>query len=122
MIDMAHYQRRLLALERTVSARTDRAVAAGSLSRDSVHDSGEASHADEVSSETFAEAELSGTTLAQIRAALVRIDAGTFGACAVDGALIDEARLAAVPWTAYCLLHAEQAEQAAGDTPPMSTL
>ena len=123
MIDIAHYKNRLVALEQSVSARTHRAVAAGSLSRDAVHDAGEESHADEVSSETFAEAELSGNTLAQIRAALVRLDAGTFGACVVDGAPIEEARLAAVPWTAYCLEHAELAEQAAsGDAPPMSTM
>ena len=120
MIDLAHYKRRLLALERSVSASTDRAVAAGSLSRETVHDAGDAGHADEVSSEAFAEAELSGSTLVQIRAALVRLDAGTFGACVVDGAPIIESRLVAVPWTAYCLAHAEQAES--GAVRPISTL
>jgi RNA polymerase-binding transcription factor DksA len=117
MIDIQHYRQRLLALERTVAARTGRALAAGSGAQDPVHDAGEASLADEVSSETFAAAAMSASTLAQIRAALVRLDAGTFGACAVDGAPIDEARLAAVPWTAYCLAHAELAEQAGEDVP-----
>ena len=120
MIDIQHYQRRLLALERTVAARTHRAVAAGGTFQDSVHDAGDASHADEVASERFAEAELSGITLAQIRQALVRLDAGTFGACVVDGAPIEAARLAAVPWTPYCLAHARQSE--GGDSVRMSTL
>jgi RNA polymerase-binding transcription factor DksA len=119
MIDIDHYRRRLLALERSVLARTNRAVAAGSLARDAARDAGDASHADEVSSETFAEAELSGSTLAQIRAALVRLDAGTFGACVVDGAPISESRLVAVPWAAYCLVHAEEAE---GEARSRSTL
>lgn len=120
MIDIDHYRRRLLALERSVSARTNRAVAAGSQARGAVHDAGDASHDEEVSSEKFAEAELSGSTLAQIRAALVRLDAGTFGACVVDGAPINESRLVAVPWTAYCLAHAEEAE--GRDAQPTSTL
>ena len=88
------------------------------IGRDTVHDSGDASHATAAASEQFAEAELSAGTLAEIRAALGRIDAGTFGACAVDGAPIEEARLAAVPWAAHCLAHAEQAEAAAADTMP----
>ena len=118
MIDTADFRRRLLALEQTVAARIDRAVASGAASQDPVHDVADASHADEVSSVTFAEAQLSGDTLAQIRAALVRLDAGTFGACVVDGAPIEPARLAAVPWAAYCLEHAEAAESGDGDRMP----
>ena len=105
MIDIDHYRRRLLALERSVSARTNRAVAAGSLAREAARDAGDASHADEVSSESFAEAELSGSTLAQIRAALVRLDAGTFGACVVDGAPISSRGWSRCPGprTASCM-------------------
>ena len=120
MIDTADFRRRLLVLERTVSARIDRAVAAGSLAQDPVHDVADASQAGEVSSEKFAEAELSAGTLAEIRAALVRLDAGTFGACVVDGAPIEPARLAAVPWTGYCLAHAEARER--GDGAHLPTL
>jgi DnaK suppressor protein len=118
MIDTADFRRRLLDLERTVSARIDRAVAAGSASQDPVQDVADASQADEVSSVTFAEAEMSAVTLAEIRAALRRLDAGTFGACVVDGAPIEPARLAAVPWTPYCLAHAEAAESGDGDRMP----
>lgn len=43
--------------------------------------------------------------LAQIEAALERIEAGTYGICAVCGEGIAEARLEARPWTPYCIRH-----------------
>ncbi|PZE58479.1 molecular chaperone DnaK [Curtobacterium sp. MCPF17_001] len=42
----------------------------------------------------------------QVDAALGRLDAGTYGSCAVGGEPIPEARLAAVPWAATCVAHA----------------
>ncbi|PCN48716.1 molecular chaperone DnaK [Curtobacterium sp. 'Ferrero'] len=42
----------------------------------------------------------------QVDAALARLDAGTYGSCAVGGEPIPEARLAAVPWAATCVAHA----------------
>ncbi|MGU3409372.1 TraR/DksA family transcriptional regulator [Microbacterium sp. M1A1_1b] len=42
----------------------------------------------------------------QVDAALARLDAGTYGTCAVGGEPIPEARLAAVPWAATCVAHA----------------
>jgi DnaK suppressor protein len=41
-----------------------------------------------------------------VDAALARLDAGTYGTCAVGGESIPEARLAAVPWAATCVAHA----------------
>ncbi len=41
-----------------------------------------------------------------VDAALARLDAGTYGRCAVGGEPIPEARLAAVPWAATCVAHA----------------
>jgi DnaK suppressor protein len=41
--------------------------------------------------------------LAEIDAALRRIDDGTFGACAVCGAPIGEERLEAVPYARLCI-------------------
>ena len=41
--------------------------------------------------------------LAQVEAALERIDAGTYGDCAVCGNEIAEGRLEARPWTPYCI-------------------
>lgn len=43
--------------------------------------------------------------LAQINAALARLDAGRFGICEVCGAGIAEGRLEARPWTPYCIRH-----------------
>jgi RNA polymerase-binding transcription factor DksA len=44
--------------------------------------------------------------LAQIDAALERIAAGSYGLCAVCGAVIPEGRLEARPWTPFCVKHA----------------
>jgi len=43
--------------------------------------------------------------LAQVEAALARIDAGTYGICAVCRDEIAEGRLEARPWTPYCIRH-----------------
>jgi len=41
--------------------------------------------------------------LVEVRAALERLDKGTFGKCLDCGREIPPARLAAIPWTAYCI-------------------
>lgn len=43
----------------------------------------------------------------QIRAALGRLDAGTYGTCQICGGRIEAARLDALPWTATCRRCAE---------------
>jgi DnaK suppressor protein len=43
------------------------------------------------------------TVLLQIDEALARIDDGTYGFCANCGAVMNEKRLTAVPWTPYCV-------------------
>jgi RNA polymerase-binding transcription factor DksA len=42
-------------------------------------------------------------TLEQVRAALVRLDAGTFGRCEECGRDIDKERLRALPFTPHCI-------------------
>lgn len=112
-MNIQHYKQRLLDLEKGLFGRTSRAVAeAGGEFIDVAHDVGEASSAEEVASKQFAEAEQSSAVLQQVRDALTRVDAGTFGRCIVDGGPIEEKRLDAVPWTPYCLKH-EQARDAA---------
>jgi RNA polymerase-binding transcription factor DksA len=44
--------------------------------------------------------------IAEVDAALARLDAGTWGICVVGGEPIPEARLAAKPWAATCVAHA----------------
>lgn len=56
--------------------------------------------------------------LGEVQRALGRIEAGTYGLCAVDGEPIEPARLEAIPWAEYCLAH--QPESASpGDTPTL---
>ncbi len=46
--------------------------------------------------------------LVQVNAALRRIEDGEYGSCIECGEMIDEKRLNAVPFTAYCIDHAPQ--------------
>ena len=48
--------------------------------------------------------------LAQVRAAMDRIEDGTFGECQQCGEPIGEKRLEAVPWTPYCISCQEKIE------------
>jgi len=107
------YKQRLLEMEQTLSGRIGREADQGRGEFiDSAHDAGDASVADEVSSEQFTEAEHDANVLQQVRDALCRIADGTFGTCIVDGGPIEEQRLEAVPWTPYCLKHATRLEAA----------
>jgi DnaK suppressor protein len=118
-MNVQHYKNRLLELERTLSDRTEREVAEGRGELiDSAHDTADASVADEATSEAFTEADVDATVLKQVRDALARIDAGTFGLCEVDGGPIEEKRLEAVPWTPYCLKHGQQLEASSGARTP----
>lgn len=110
-MNLQEYKRRLLDLERRLSDRTIHAPEdARAQAMDSPGDAADASVAEEAESEEFAEAQLDGAVLQQVRDALRRIDDGTFGRCVVDGEPIEEKRLEAVPWTPYCLKHQEQLE------------
>ena len=118
-MNVQHYKDRLLDLERALSARIGRTVADGRREFiDSAHDVGEASVADEVASEEFADADRDSLVLKQVRDALTRVDNGTFGTCVVDSGPIEEPRLEAVPWTPYCLKHAQGLEVAASPRTP----
>jgi DnaK suppressor protein len=66
-------------------------------------DVGDLAHVDELKEEYFTRADTDSAILAQVRAALERIDNGTYGKCVVDGGTIDAKRLESVPWMPYCL-------------------
>ena len=119
MMNVQHYKQRLLDLEKSLSARTGRAAAEarGELI-DVAHDVGDASSAEEVASEQFTEAEQRSAMLQQVRDALTRVDAGTFGSCIVDGGPIEEKRLDAMPWASYCLKHEQMREAATPSSNP----
>jgi DnaK suppressor protein len=106
MMNIQHYRQRLLDLEKSLAARTDRALEDGrGEMMDTAHDSGDASVADVAVDSDFSEAELDSIILQQVRDALGRIEDGTFGKCLVDGRPIEAKRLEAIPWAPYCLKH-----------------
>jgi RNA polymerase-binding transcription factor len=118
-MNIQHYKQRLLDLEESLSAQIGReANEARGEFIDSAHDVGDASVADEAASEAFTEAEHNSDVLQQVRDALGRVEDGTFGTCIVDGGLIEEQRLEAVPWTPYCLKHAQGLEVGSASRTP----
>jgi DnaK suppressor protein len=110
-MDIETYRQRLLNLEERLSRKTEEGRRdARSQALDSPGDIGDASVADEGQSESYTEAELDAGVLRQVRAALRRIDEGSFGRCIVDGEPIEPKRLEAVPWASYCLKHQQSIE------------
>ncbi len=55
--------------------------------------------------------ERGSTVLRDVRAALDRIEHGTFGTCLECGETINKKRLLAVPWATLCLLCQEQSDR-----------
>jgi DnaK suppressor protein len=119
IMNIQHYKQRLLDLEKALTARISQETDQGrGAFIDSAHDVGDASVADLMASEEFAEAEHNTDVLQQVRDALGRVADGTFGRCIVDGGPIEDSRLEAVPWTPYCLKHAQRLEVAASPRTP----
>ena len=105
-MNFEHYRRRLLAEEQEALTRLERALASVSEPSDAVpHDTGDESSRGELRYQQLAQAEAARSLLNQVRDALDRIENGTFGRCAEDGEPVEEARLKAVPWAAYCETH-----------------
>lgn len=55
--------------------------------------------------------ERNSSRLGEVRAALLRIDAGTFGSCVECGEDINPKRLAAVPWAPLCIVCQDAADR-----------
>jgi DnaK suppressor protein len=120
-VDSEHYRTLLQNEERRLVGIIERKKEnVRSIGGDGVPDAGDASYEGEVREEQAREAENASDTLQEVRLALARIDAGTFGVCENGGEHIDEKRLEAIPWTRYCSAHA--AEAAAGSSPRRVTL
>jgi DnaK suppressor protein len=119
-MDIQDYRRRLLDIEKQLSDRIERESTQGREQFiDTAADAADASVADEAASQSFSAADADTTVLAQVRDALARIEDGTYGKCVVDGGPIEERRLQAVPWTPYCLVHAEQLEDRSAPPPTL---
>ena len=112
-MDTAAYRDQLQALELELMAKVDGQRARALETTDEQADAVDQSVVDELRDQYFGLANTDSEILDNVRAALGRIDAGTFGICTVGGESIAEARLKAVPWTPYCLQHQEELEAAA---------
>jgi DnaK suppressor protein len=112
-MDFRPYEQRLREIESRLMTRlADESGRAREHVADSAGDAGDISVVDEMKSTDLTEAELDAAMLRQVRAALRRIEDGTFGRCLVDGGPIETKRLDAVPWTPYCLRHQSMQEPA----------
>ena len=110
-MDYSAHKQRLIDMEERLTSRVDVHTAVGrEQSEKLVGDSGDASMASENASRRFTQAEFGSNVLVQVREALKRIEAGTFGTCTVDGEPIEPQRLKASPWVRYCLKHQELLE------------
>ncbi len=122
--DMSDFKRRLLEREQQLvcemQAGRQRASAepftqiAGEAA-----DVGDASVADTATDSVSAERERDSDELREVRAALERLDAGTYGLCMRCGKPIDPERLRALPAARYDLQHELERERRQGSaTPP----
>jgi DnaK suppressor protein len=112
-IDVERFRQRLLQLEQETERKIGRDVESARESADQP-DALDQAVADESRDEHLELAQTDTEMLAQIRAALERIEDGTYGHCVVDDAPIEPARLEAVPWAPYCARHQREAEARAG--------
>jgi DnaK suppressor protein len=112
-VNIDRCRRRLLELEQELEERLGEEVDTARDTRDDQPAVSDLAHVDELKEEYFALAETDSAILALVRAALRRIEDGTYGSCVVDGGPIDEKRLESVPWTPYCLKHQAELEERA---------
>ena len=112
-IDVERFRQRLLQLEQETKRKISRDVESARESADQP-DALDQAVFDEVRDEHLVLAQTDTEVLAQIRAALERIENGTYGHCVVDDVPIEPARLEAVPWAPYCARHQREAEARAG--------
>ncbi len=118
-MDYTTHKQRLIEMEARLTSGIADATALGrEHSEKAVGDSGDQSAATQHVNRGFAKAEFGANILGQVRDALRRIDAGTFGNCTVDGQPIEPQRLEASPWVPYCLKHQEQLEAEGADYLP----
>src|SRR3954447_5904727 len=110
-LDIDHFRQKLQELERDLVKRLGQDVDAARITSDDQFDPGDLAVVDELRDEYFALADTDSAILAQVRAALTRIDEGTYGQCLVDGEPIELKRLEFVPWTPYCLKHQQEREE-----------
>lgn len=117
-MNVDHYRRRLLELERELAERLAEEVETAREAGDDQPTASDLAQVDQVKDHSLALAETDSAILAAVRAALRRIEDGTYGRCVADGKPIEDKRLEAVPWTPYCRKHQSELEERAGTRTP----
>ena len=117
-IDVERFRQRLLQLEQETTRKIGRDIESARESADDQPDAVDQAVVDELRDEHLVLAQTDTEVLAQIQAALERIENGTYGRCVVDSEPIEPARLEAVPWAPYCARHQREAEARAGVRTP----
>ncbi len=117
-IDVERFRKRLRQLEQETTRKIGRDIESARESADDQPDAVDQAVVDELRDEHFVLAQTDTEVLAQIQAALERIENGTYGRCIVDGEPIEASRLEAVPWAPYCARHQREAEARAGVRTP----
>ena len=117
-MNIDHYRRRLLDLERELVQSLGEEVEIAREVGDDHHAASDLAQVNQLKDDSLALAESDLAMLAAVRAALKRIEDGTYGRCLVDGEPIDAKRLEAVPWTPYCVKHQSKLEERAGARTP----
>lgn len=115
-MNIAHFKKRLLDREAKLAGDIARSEAeARGSSETEVLDQMDQVTSSENKAILFEESTIEWKELQQVRDALQRISAGTYGKCIDCGKQIEPARLEAVPWTPYCL--ADQSKHDRTPTP-----
>ena len=117
-MDFEEYRARLRQLESDLTRRLTRDMDSGRDIPSDQAESGDLATAEELKDESFSAAESDALVLSEVRAALQRINDGTYGRCVIDGGPIEEKRLQSIPWTPYCLTHQQELEERARTKTP----
>jgi len=122
-MNVEHYRQLLLAKEKELSEDLAQAKSeVKEASQPDVQDETDLVVSSEETDSLLSEGMLDSDLLEQVRDALKRIDAGTYGVCLVCGRPIAPKRLEAVPWAAYDLEHEAEMEKESGQPTGGSTL
>jgi len=118
-----HFRQRLLDKERKLLEEMARLEHEARDSGEAeVRDATDDATSSQSTSEVLQEDALLSRTLTQVRDALKRIEDGTYGRCIACVRSIEEARLEAVTWAAYCLEDQEKQDKRAHAPQGGSTL
>ena len=113
-MDLTHFKERLLARQQELQDEISLFRNAGREARSAeVEDPIDYVNSTVQRAASFQETSIAAQMLSQVRAALQRIEDGTYGRCIDCDRAIEMRRLEAVPWASYCLEDQEKHDREA---------